>query len=53
MLPASLPRSVPLYLYRRRELQQYKFTDDEFELTVVCQLEEGLPLAQVCCKLVI
>ncbi|KAL4857085.1 Pre-mRNA-processing protein 40A [Chlorella vulgaris] len=31
----------------RRELQQYKMIDDEFELTVVCQLEEGVPLDKV------
>ena len=35
------------YVYRRREVQQYKFTDDDFEICVICQLEEGVPLEQV------
>ncbi|PRW33610.1 FAD-dependent oxidoreductase [Chlorella sorokiniana] len=31
----------------RKEVQQYKFTDDDFEICVICQLEEGVPLEQV------
>ncbi len=31
----------------RKEIQQYKFTDDDFEICVICQLEEGVPLEQV------
>jgi hypothetical protein len=31
----------------RREVQQYKLMDDEFELTVVLQLDEAVPLDQV------
>ena len=34
-------------MHCRRELQQYKFTDDDFEICVICQLEEGVPLEQV------
>lgn len=32
----------------RQELQQYKFVDDDFEITVVLQLPEAVPLDQVC-----
>ena len=39
---------MPYVVYRRRELQQYKFTDDDFEICVICQLEEGVPLDQAC-----
>ncbi|KAL4419953.1 hypothetical protein ABPG75_007051 [Micractinium tetrahymenae] len=31
----------------RKELTQYKFTDDDFELCVICQLDEPVPLDQV------
>lgn len=37
----------PLSYQRRREVQQYKFTDDDFEICVICQLDEGVPLDQV------
>lgn len=39
----------------RKEIQQYKFTDDGFEICVICQLEEGVPLERVsqwCAQLV-
>lgn len=30
-----------------KEIQQYKFSDDEFEICVICQLDEGVPLERV------
>ena len=42
----ELALHAPPRLYRR-ELQHYKFTDDDFEICVICQLDEPVPLEQV------